>query len=92
MGDSGIVAGSPRHASDRRQMVARDRPNCDAHRLRFDLADRGRQLSGAPHQVARFGRPTAREATEYLLLSKRARQVFETDACVVMSAGRRYPG
>jgi hypothetical protein len=91
MGDSGIVAGSPRHASDRRQMVARDRPNCDAHRLRFDLADRGRQLSGAPHQVARFGRPTARKATEYLLLSKRTRLVFETDACVVISAGRRYP-
>jgi hypothetical protein len=91
MGDSGILTGSPRHASDRRQMVARDRPNCDAHRLRFDLADRGQQLSDAPHQVARFGRPTAREATEYLLLSKRARQVFETDACVVMSAGRRYP-
>src|SRR6202035_2434124 len=28
------------------------------------------------------GRPTAREATEYLLLSKRTRQVLETDACV----------
>jgi hypothetical protein len=49
-------------------MVARDRPNCDAHRLRFDLADRGRQLSGAPHQVARFGRPTAREATELVIV------------------------
>jgi hypothetical protein len=72
-------------------MVARDRPNCDAHRLLFDLADRGQQLSDAPHQVARFGRPTARKATEYLLLSKRTRLVFETDACVVISAGRRYP-
>jgi hypothetical protein len=91
MGDSDIVAGIPRHASDRRQMVARDRPNCDAHRLLFDLADRGQQLSNAPHQVARFGRPTARKATEYLLLSKRTRLVFETDACVVISAGRRYP-
>src|SRR5712672_1827876 len=27
------------------------------------------------------GRPTALAATEYLLLSKRTRQVFETDAC-----------
>src|SRR5260370_34239436 len=28
------------------------------------------------------GRPTAREATEYLLVSNRPRQVFETEACV----------
>ena len=39
MGDRDIVAGSPRHRSDGRQMVAGDRPDGDAHRLRFDLAD-----------------------------------------------------
>src|SRR6266436_1743024 len=51
MGDSDVVAGRPRHRSDGGQMVAGDRPDGDAHRLRFDLADRGQQLSGAPHQI-----------------------------------------
>src|SRR3984893_19600004 len=39
MGDGDIIAGSPRHRSDGRQMIAGDRPDGDAHRLRFDLAD-----------------------------------------------------
>src|SRR6516164_7883922 len=54
MGDGDIVAGSPRDRSDSREMVTGDRPDGDAHRLRFDLADRGQQLSGAPHQIARL--------------------------------------
>jgi hypothetical protein len=36
-------------------------------------------------------RPTAREATEYLLLSKRSRQVFETEACVARNPSNRLP-
>ena len=40
MGDREGIAGSPRHRSDRGQMVTGDRPHGDAHRLRFDLADR----------------------------------------------------
>src|SRR6266446_684382 len=39
MGDGDIVAGRPRHRSNGGQMVAGDRPEGDAHRLRFDLAD-----------------------------------------------------
>jgi hypothetical protein len=34
------------------------------------------------------GRPTAREVTEYLLLSKRTRQVFDTDACVALNPSK----
>src|ERR1700746_3440889 len=35
------------------------------------------------------GRPTARAATEYLLLSKRTRQVLETEACVARNPSNR---
>src|SRR6266403_1634661 len=54
MGDGDIVAGSPRHRPDGGQLVAGDRPDGDAHRLRFDLADGRQQLPGAPHQIARL--------------------------------------
>jgi hypothetical protein len=37
------------------------------------------------------GRPTAREATEYLLLSKRTSQVLETEACVARNPSNRLP-
>jgi len=64
MGDGDIVAGSPRHRSDGRQLVAGDRPDGDAHRLRFDLADRGKQLSGAPRQIARLWHQRAKLRVE----------------------------
>src|SRR6266446_3534803 len=64
MGDGDIVAGSPRHRSDGRQMVAGDRADGYAHRLRLDLADRGKQLSGAPHQVARLRHRRAKTRVE----------------------------
>jgi hypothetical protein len=38
---------------------------------------------------SRPGRPTARATTEYLLLSKRTRQVLETEACVVRNPSNR---
>jgi hypothetical protein len=34
------------------------------------------------------GRPTAREATEYLLLSNRTRQVFETEAWIALKPSK----
>ena len=37
------------------------------------------------------GRPTAREAAEYLLLSKRTRQVLETEACLARKPSNRLP-
>ena len=39
MRDGDIIAGSARHRSDSRQLVPGDRPDGDAHRFRFDLAD-----------------------------------------------------
>src|SRR6516225_2186520 len=54
MGDGDVVAGSPRHRSDRREMVAGDGADGDAHRLGLDLANRGQQLPGTTHHIARL--------------------------------------
>ena len=64
MGDREIVAGDPRHRSDGGQMIAGDRPDGDAHRLRFHLADRGQQLARPPHQIARLRHRRAELAVE----------------------------
>jgi hypothetical protein len=45
-------------------MIAGDWADGDAHRLRFDLANREQQLSGAPHQIARLRHRRAKPRVE----------------------------
>src|SRR5215469_18324853 len=48
VGDGDVIAGSPWHRSNGGEAVGGHWPDGDAHRLRFDLADRRQQLPGAP--------------------------------------------
>jgi hypothetical protein len=57
VGDRDIAARRPQHRPDRRQMIAGDRPNGDANRLRFDLADRIK-TSFLGSDTTRFSRST----------------------------------